>query len=99
MNECWHAIILSAAIQIWPHQQGEVIVQHYNTLLAMGHLMSHSDGGMPPYAHFRCITHVLGIILSQNDQLQAICERTLNIARFVRPVNFIERLTGPLLRR
>lgn len=48
---------------IWPFGMGEVIVQNYNALLTLSQLYKSSDG----------------IIIVENDKLQTICSRLMNM--------------------
>lgn len=48
---------------IWPYSTGEVILQNYNTVLSLSHLYQSSDG----------------ITIFQNDHLNKICTRLLNM--------------------
>mmetsp|Transcript_5031 Transcript_5031/g.9465 ORF Transcript_5031/g.9465 Transcript_5031/m.9465 type:complete len:438 (-) Transcript_5031:89-1402(-) len=50
---------------VWPYDSGEVIVQNYNTLLTLSHLLDATDG----------------IILVPNEGLHATCARLHNIKR------------------
>ena len=52
---------LNAAV--WPHDSGEVIVQHYNSLLTTAHLCEATDG----------------LLLFQNDVLASTCRRLLGV--------------------
>ena len=48
---------------VWPYGTGEVIVQNYNAILTLSHLYKYSDG----------------IIILENDKLQSICSRLMNL--------------------
>lgn len=48
---------------VWPYGTGEVIVQNYNAILTLSHLYKCSDG----------------IIILENDKLQRICSRLMNL--------------------
>lgn len=48
---------------VWPYGTGEVIVQNYNAILTLSHLYKYSDG----------------IIILENDKLQGICSRLMNL--------------------
>lgn len=48
---------------VWPYGTGEVIVQNYNAILTLSHLYKCSDG----------------IIILENDKLQSICSRLMNL--------------------
>jgi hypothetical protein len=48
---------------IWPMTSGEVIVQHFNAVLALAHLTEFSDG----------------VIITENDHLSEICKRRLRV--------------------
>jgi len=48
---------------VWPYGTGEVIVQNYNAILTLSHLYKFSDG----------------IIILENDKLQSICSRLMNL--------------------
>lgn len=48
---------------VWPYGTGEVIVQNYNAILTLSHLNRCSDG----------------IIIVENDKLQNICSRLMNL--------------------
>ena len=48
---------------VWPYGTGEVIVQNYNAILTLSHLHKFSDG----------------IIILENDKLQSICSRLMNL--------------------
>ena len=50
---------------VWPYESGEVIVQNYNTLLTLATLLDAADG----------------IIVVQNEALQAAASKLLNITR------------------
>lgn len=48
---------------VWPHDSGEVIVQHYNSLLTTAHLAEAADG----------------VLLFQNDVVAAVCRKLLHV--------------------
>ncbi|XP_075245618.1 tubulin delta chain-like [Convolutriloba macropyga] len=50
---------------VWPYQQGEIILQDYNTLLSLSSLSRFSDG----------------ILIHQNDAMQKVCEKRLGIKK------------------
>jgi len=52
-------------VVVWPYRMGEVIVQHYNCILSLSHLVCESDG----------------LIAIQNDKIHSICSQYLGLER------------------